>query len=185
MNLVFISTYIKKLYNLILDELLFDNEIDLKNNDYSISENELDSSFSSEDDLYLNLLIKKNNLENLLYGKNNLCFIFIDENNNCYGMYYPGYIIGKEIYSTDVSFFILSKGIEIIEKKYNSLEFFTELKFSKNKYLLKVGNKNWLFKLYNNYIEFNYNQKLLLDYNKNIMKTSKIIKILVFKCKFN
>lgn len=182
MNLVFIATYIKKLYNLIIDELLYDSDI-TRLNEESNTDNEF-SDYSSEDNIYINLLIQKNDLEISLYGKDNLCFIIMDEYYNTYGMYYPGLINGNENFSPNVSFFILSKGIEVYQKRYDSNNFFTNIKFS-NDYLIKVGENHWLFKLYKDHIIFNFNQNLLNNYNTDIMKDSKILKILVFKCKFN
>ena len=125
---------------------------------------------------------KKNELESNLIGKNKLFFIIISEDKSIYGMFFPNYIIGKENFSTNVSFFTLTKGIEIKEEKYESLNFFTNIKFSNN-YLIKVGEKSWLFKLYYDHIIFNSKQNLIQNYNKEIMKNSKIKKIMVFKCK--
>lgn len=182
MNLVFIATYIKKLYNINIDELLYDSCVTRL-----ISECESDNEFSdysSEDNLYIDLLIQKNDLEISLYGKENLLFIFMDENYNSYGMYYPGSIEGNDNTSGNVSFFILTKGIEVYQKRYDTINFFTDIKFSSD-YLIKVGKSNWLFKLYKDHIIFNSNQNLLRNYNTDIMRDSRILKILVFKCKLN
>lgn len=180
MNLVFIATYIKRLYNILIDELLYDSCITKLNNDYE-SDNEF-SDFSSEDNMYIELLTQKNDMEISLYGKNNLLFIIMDENYNSYGMYFPGTIIGNDNISANVSFFTLTKGIEVYQKRYDTINFFTNLIFS-NDYLIKVGEDDWLFKLYKDHIIFNSKQNLLKNYNSDIMKDSKILKVLVFKCK--
>ena len=181
MNFIFFSTYIKKLYKLKIQELLFDSEIDEFVNSES---NEDLSSYSSvdEDDYYYQYFIKKNVLEKCLLGKNNLCFIIQDINKNYYGMYFPGDITGDYNVCMNVKFFILTKGIEIKEINYNSNRIFTSIIFSNDDYLIQVGeNDEWLFKLYKDHIEFNCNQKLINNFNKTIMKTSKIQKFYVFK----
>ena len=180
MNLVFIATYLKRIYNIEIVELLYDSDITRLIED-SDNDNEL-SDYSSEDNFYIDLLVKKNDLEISIYGKDNLCFIIMDEDYNTYGMYYPGTIYGNENFSPNVSFFILTKGIEVFQKKYDTTCLFTNIDFS-NDYLLKVGENDWLFKLYKDHIVFNFNQNLLNNYNSDIMKDSKILKTMVFKCK--
>ena len=189
MNFIFFSTYIKRLYNLNIEEVLYDSEIqsfikvisDTSSSGLSEDLSSL-SSVDEENDYCYNYFIKKNVLEESLFGKNHLCFIINDENNSYYGMYFPGYVTGNDSISMNVSFFILTKGIEVNEIKYDSRHAFTSLFFSMDDYLLKVGEADtWLFKLYNDRIKFNCNQNVLSNFNKTVMKTSKIKKFFVFK----
>jgi len=189
MNFIFFSTYIKRLYNLNIQELLYDSEIEslLSTVTDTTSSSNLSGDTSSlssidEDDYYNSYFTEKNGLEEKLFGKNHLCFIFYDENNNYYGMYYPGFVTGSDSFSMNVSFFILTNGIEVNEVKYETRQAFTSLLFSVDDYLLKVGEGNgWLFKLYYDHIKFNQKQKILKFFNKNVMRSSKIKRFFVFK----
>jgi len=190
MNFVFICTYIKRLYNVLIDNVIYDSDYDYNydNEPYGSSdliEQSNSSDYSSDissDDLYMDFFSKKNKIEREVYLKKNICFVIIDEFNNSYGIYYPGIIDKKKNYSIGVSFFIFTKGIELVMNKYDFKSAFTYIDFSDESFI-KIGSTNWLFKIYDNRIEFNKNQKAINYYNWDIMKNCKIKKLSIFQCK--
>lgn len=187
MNLIFICTELKRLYNVVLGELLYNSVVE----GISFSESTTDgttsdgttSEGSSEDDVYMELLKRKNEIQSVVFMKNSLCFIIIDISDNCYGIYYPGSINSELNHCINSSIFSLAKGIEVNVKKYYPLDAFAYIRFSNDDYLMEFGSKNWLLRLYNDRIEFNNDQKVLSCYNRTIMKSSKIKQILIFNCK--
>lgn len=198
MNLIFLCTELKRLYNVIVDELLYDSEMErlvagncaqpFPNDDSDTrTDTSTDSVLSddsiSSDDTYSQIFRHKSEFQSVLFMKRSLCFLIIDIYDNCYGIYYPGTIDRELNCCLNVSLFSLSRGIEIAVRKYNVVSAFGYISFSRNDYLLEMGAKNWLLRLYTDRIIFNENQRVLESYNKTIMKSASLKQILVFNCK--
>lgn len=208
LNEIVISSCINKLYGIKLNELLYDSEIDRYQFDSHSSctdshDNIFDSvcdticdtvcdscdtscdSFDlpSDDDYYSNLFKKKNCIESQCFGKKNLIFITIDNHNNTYGCFFPERIDSDENYSMYMSLFTITKGIEIIEKKYEFVDIMNCISFPKDcLYCIGEGNQ-WVYKVVNDgclQIVWNDKQKLITCYNRTIMKTSPLKRIVVY-----
>lgn len=182
MNFIFLCTELKRLYNVVICELLYDSVIDSEL-DKSDSTTDPVSSDDSSEDIYTEFTKRKNAVHSVVFMKRSLCFVIIDEADNCYGIYYPGTINGELNHCIDMSLFSLSKGIEVDVRKYTTVDAFGYIRFSMDSYLIELGSKNWLLRLYNDRIEFNKNQTVLNCYNRTIMRSSKLKQLLIFNCK--
>ena len=177
---------------------LFDEmEEDKLNYNYSTNENITDSSddFVNEikdipncsgywneddsgDDEYNIVFTCINKIQKICFNKENLLFVFVDQNDLVFGNTFPSLIKKKENLSLDCNFFIISKGIEMIEKKwsfgydYNSINFPDDLLIL---YGDRDGNdKNWIYKIDKNMNLFwNDYQLSKNNLNKTVLMSKK------------
>lgn len=190
MNLIFICTALKQMYNVVVRELLYDSELE-KNVHSQCAESgahgEISDSFPSDDsissdDNYMQVFRRKNVIQAAVFMKKSLCFIIIDELDNCYGIYYPG-IVDRELNCcVNVSLFSLTKGIEIDMRKYRTTSVFSYISFTSDGWLMEMGAKTWLLRIYDDRIVFNDNQNVLETYNHTLMKSARIKQLIVLNC---
>lgn len=145
-----------------------------------------DTITSSEDEYYSNLFRKKNEIETQCFGKRSLILITTDANNNTYGCYFPEKITTQENYSLYMSMFTITRGIEIVEEKYEFAHVMNCISFPKD-CLYSVGDGNqWVYKVVKKRgyeIVWNKKQDVLPVYNRLIMKTNKIKRIVIYTTK--
>lgn len=145
-----------------------------------------DTITSSEDEYYSNLFRKKNEIETQCFGKRSLILITTDANNNTYGCYFPEKITTQENYSLSMSMFTITRGIEIVEEKYDFAHVMNCISFPKD-CLYSVGDGNqWVYKVVKKRgyeIVWNKKQDVLPVYNRLIMKTNKIKRIVIYTTK--
>lgn len=198
LNEVVISSCINKLYGIKIDELIYDSDIDNKvvwmntATDDTTCDTSCDScdvvdysDYSSEDEYYVNVFRKKHGLENQCFGKRNILLITIDDRNNAYGCYFPDRIDSYENYCTDMSLFTITRGIEIVECKYAFDGIMNCISFPKD-CLYCIGEESrWLYKITNRMgleIEWNDNQKMITTYDRAVMRSSKLRRVIVYAC---
>lgn len=201
LNNVVITNSLNTLYGLIIKDLIYDSDININffnDKSYSNSQSQSQSYSSSEENddyLYFNLLKSKNELEQLCFGKSQIIFLLTDNDNNTFGFYFPEKITNKENYCLELSLFLMTKGIEIINEKYFMNGIFNYLKFEKNSNdLLSIyqnkdntnGKDQMLFKISksDNKFKFTFNdkQKSIISYNRSIIKTKEIKRLTIYKC---
>ena len=186
MNLIFICTALKRMYNMVIRELLYDSELEKVVHDHSSTipsdDSEFISSDDSSDDNYTQVFRRKNVIQNAVFMKRSVCFIIIDELDNCYGIYYPGTIDRELNCCIGVSIFSLTKGIEIDMRKYYPTSAFNYLSFSNTSYLMELGSKTWLLRIYKDHVVFNENQNVLDTYNHTLMKSARLKRLMALNC---
>ena len=185
-NMTAIKTSICRLYGVLPSELLYDSsmnafdcESDCECNDVSNQ-----SSDISSDDDYFDFFNCKNQIEKCCFGKEKVCFILIDNNDTVYGHYHPGLIKSKDNYVNGLTIFLISKGIEIYEKKYHPRNFFISTSFPE-KALYTVGDETEvIFSVTSNpfQINWNENQNQIYSYNRSLLKTSSVKRLMIYKC---
>lgn len=181
-----------------LNELVYDSDIgrasskswkksDTSDVTYdSDSDTSSDTITSSEDEYYTNLFRKKNEIETQCFGKRSLILITTDANNNTYGCYFPDRVTTQENYSMCMSMFTITHGIEIVEEKYDFAHVMNCISFPKD-CLYSVGDGNqWVYKVVKKRgyeIVWNKKQDVLPVYNRLIMKTNSIKRIVIYTTK--
>lgn len=196
-NEIIISSCINRLYRLHLDELLYDSDVDNHAQDKcSTCSTSCDSScddmceqidlcdLSSEDYYYANLFRKKNSVEEKCFGKKSLVFINVDSSNNTYGCFFPDCVESDENYCMNISMFTITKGIEIIESKYEFDDVITCVSFPKDCLYCVGEGSQWVYKVVQDggtlKIVWNDSQKVLRNYNRTIMKTAPLKRLVVY-----
>lgn len=204
-NEIVLSNAIKKLTGYRLGELVYDSTMEVTHNLYqrdfnyimvdSLSESEYRDDYSTsssmyseddEDDYYINLFKKKNDLEQACFGKENLVFINIDRSNNTYGVYFPSKIDSKANSSLGMFMFTITKGIEIVERSYDFSCAINTICFPRDCVMCLGDEDTWIYKVINGEtglkIIWNEKQPNLRSYNRLIMKTNNLTRLLVYKC---
>lgn len=198
MNLIFLRTAIRKLYGVLIDDLLYDSDIHNNiHNDIHIgirTESTLSSDSSSysdlsEDDSYILFLKKKNDLQAALIMKNRLCFVVMDESDTCYVLYYPGTVTAETNHCLGACLCQLARGIEIVAQRYDVVDAFAYLRFPEG-FLLEFGTTDWIMRLDNERVLFN--EKTLIERCRSSLscysvlpKSAYLKRTLVFNCNCN
>ena len=182
-NMIAIKTSICRLYGVLPSELLFDSDINGIEFDDVKDAAEGSADVSSDDD-YFDFFTCRNIVEKCCFGKEKVCFILVDANDTIYGHYHPGEIKSKENYVNGLTIFLISKGIEIHEKKYYPSAFFMTTSFPEDS-LYTVGDESEpIFSVLPSpfRVVWNENQIQLRSYNRTLLKSSPLKRLLVYKC---
>lgn len=139
---------------------------------------------STEEDYYVNLFRRKNVVEKQCFGKRDIIFITTDEDNNTYGCYFPERISSKENFSLQMGLFTMTKGLEIVEEKYDFDHIMNCISFPKDCLYCIGDDYDWLYRVYKDgdimRIVWNSTQRMITSYNRTIMKSAALSRIMVY-----